>query len=85
MRIALQQTSGTVALYEIQEQATQPSLESQQVDAVPQPQTTSPTPERTCPPDTMSSMKTGYIVALTIFLAYIVLLMRRVASVRKTS
>lgn len=42
-------------------------------------------PERTGPPDTSSAMKTGYIVASVIFLAYIVLLMRRVASVRKSS
>ncbi len=48
-----------------------------------QPQTTAPVPERTGPPDTVSSMKTGYVVALAIFFAYIVLLMRRVASVRK--
>lgn len=41
--------------------------------------------ERTGPPDTAWAMKTGYIVASVIFLAYIVLLMRRVASVRNSS
>lgn len=54
-------------------------------EATQQAQTTVLVPERIGPPDTVSSMKTGYIVALAIFLGYIALLMRRVASVRKTS
>ncbi len=85
MRLALQQASVTVAVYQTQESAAPPALESQESGAVPPPQTSVPAPERTGPPDTVSSMKTGYVVALTIFLAYIVLLMRRVASVRKPS
>ncbi len=44
-----------------------------------------PAPQRTGPPDTTYYMKLGYIVAGVIFFAYIVLLMRRVASVRKQS
>jgi hypothetical protein len=44
-----------------------------------------PAPARTGPPDTSYYMKLGYAVAGAIFLAYIVLLLRRVASVRKTS
>ncbi len=42
-------------------------------------------PERTGPPDTSYYMKLGYAVAGAIFLAYILLLLRRVASVRKPS
>ncbi len=45
---------------------------------------TSALPERTGPPDTVSAMETGYIVATVIFLAYIALLMRRVATVRRS-
>ena len=40
-------------------------------------------PERSGPPDTSYYMKLGYVVAGALFLAYIVLLLRRVASVRK--
>ena len=80
-----QQASGIVASYEMQEQAAQQVLQPQEAEASSPPQTTVPVPERTGPPDTVSSMKTGYVVALAIFFAYIVLLMRRVASVRKQS
>ncbi len=46
-------------------------------------QVPAPVAPRTGPPDTSYYMKLGYIVAGVIFFAYIALLMRRVATVRK--
>jgi len=46
-------------------------------------QVPAPVSPRTGPPDTSYYMKLGYIVAGVIFCAYIALLMRRVATVRK--
>jgi len=46
-------------------------------------QVPAPASPRTGPPDTTYYMKLGYIVAGVIFFAYIALLMRRVATVRK--
>ncbi len=47
--------------------------------------TTQPPAERTGPPDTSYYMKLGYIVAGVIFAAYILLMLRRIASVRRGS
>jgi hypothetical protein len=41
-------------------------------------------PARTGPPDTSNYMKLGYTAAAVIFLAYIGLLLKRVASVRRS-
>lgn len=46
-------------------------------------QVPAPAAPRIGPPDTSYHMKLGYTVAGVIFLAYIVLLMRRVATVRR--
>jgi len=58
-----------------------------QPDRTAQPDSTAQVPApvapRTGPPDTSYYMKLGYIVAGVIFFAYIALLMRRVATVRK--
>jgi hypothetical protein len=42
-------------------------------------------PARVGPPDTSYYMKLGYIVAGAIFAAYILLMLRRIASVRRGS
>lgn len=44
-----------------------------------------PVPPRVGPPDTTYYMNVGYIVAFLVFAAYIALLLRRVANVRRRS
>lgn len=51
--------------------------------AIPAPQGATSMPARTGPPDTSYYMKLGYVAAIVIFLAYIGLLLKRVASVRR--
>jgi hypothetical protein len=51
--------------------------------AIPAPQGATSMPARTGPPDTSYYMKLGYAAAIVIFVAYIGLLLKRVASVRR--
>ena len=70
----------------LQDSPAQPDSTAQP-DRTAQPDSTAQVPApvapRTGPPDTSYYMKLGYIVAGVIFFAYIALLMRRVATVRK--
>lgn len=51
--------------------------------AVPAPQGATSMPARTGPPDTSYYMKLGYTAAIVIFVAYIGLLLKRVAGMRR--
>lgn len=51
--------------------------------AIPAPQGATSMPARTGPPDTSYYMKLGYAAAIVIFLAYIGLLLKRVAGMRR--
>lgn len=51
---------------------------------IPAPQGATSGPARTGPPDTSYYMKLGYAAAIVIFLAYIGLLLKRVAGMRRS-
>jgi hypothetical protein len=52
--------------------------------AIPAPQGATSMPSRTGPPDTSYYMKLGYAAAIVIFLAYVGLLLKRVAGTRRS-